>query len=196
MKEGQGSGLDESSIISSIRKGENTLAFSKLYKSLFPGVRQYILKNNGTLEEAEDIFQDCLLLLYKYVKTNRLEEIKGINAFLFTVCKNNYINRLRTKNRNTFLSTSKEYRDEQETGYELMLTTEREKTIMELLALTGERCKDLLFATIYENLSMREICTKLGFSTEDAAKTKHYKCKQRLMEALKGKPHLVELLKR
>ena len=188
--------MDERSIISSIKKGEDTLAFSKLYKTLFPGVKQYILKNNGTVEEAEDIFQDSLLLLYKYIKTNRLDEIKEINSFLFTVCRNNYINSAKVKNRNTSLSTSKEYIDNEETGYELMLTTEREKTIMELLTLTGERCKDLLFATIYESLSMKEICAKLGFSTEDAAKTKHYKCKQRLMEALKGKPHLVELLKK
>lgn len=41
---------------------------------------------------------------------------------------------------------------------------------------------------------MKEICKKMGFSTENGAKTRNYKCKQQLISLLKKNPLVKELM--
>ncbi len=60
----------------------------------------------------------------------------------------------------------------------------------------GERCKALLTLSVFDKRSMKEICGIMGFSSEDAAKTGNYKCKQRLMKLIKVTPSLMELFNR
>lgn len=44
-------------------KGENNHAFGKLYKEYFGMVNRLVTNNNGRTDDAEDVFQDTLLVL-------------------------------------------------------------------------------------------------------------------------------------
>ena len=168
-------------ILLAIQQGNDDKVLGQLYKHLMPKVKRYILSNNGDNEEAEDIFQDAILIFYKQVKLGKFKDKYEINGFVYSVCRNLWINRVKKRNRNTGLS-SKEYALSHDGDMlQDMITEERERVVMEIFSMIGERCKELLVYSVFHKYSMKEICQKMGFSTENAAKTKNYKCKQKLI---------------
>ena len=50
----------------------------------------------------------------------------------------------------------------------------------------GETCRKVLMYYYFDEMSMQEIADKLGFANTDTAKTKKYKCKQKLDELVKA----------
>jgi hypothetical protein len=76
-----------------------------------------------------------------------------------------------------------------------LLTKEREQYIVKLFSALGESCKQILLYSIYDKFSMKEIKVKMGFTSENVAKTKNYKCKQRLMKLVKDNASIQDFLK-
>jgi len=63
---------------------------------------------------------------------------------------------------------------------------ERERIIARCMEQLGETCRKVLMYYYFEEMSMQEIADKLGFANTDTAKTKKYKCKQKLDELVKA----------
>ena len=68
--------------------------------------------------------------------------------------------------------------------------TEKNESLIGLFSTIGDRCKELLLLSIFDKRPMSEIAGILGFSSENSAKTQNYKCKQKLIQALKTNPKL------
>ena len=50
----------------------DTATVRALYKMHFPGVKQYVLQNSGTSDDAQDVFQEAISVLWLSVKEGRL----------------------------------------------------------------------------------------------------------------------------
>ncbi|MFN6945727.1 MAG: sigma-70 family RNA polymerase sigma factor, partial [Cytophagaceae bacterium] len=61
-------------VIQSIRSGKNSDALNYLYKDPLRKIRKFILNNSGTLDDADDVFQDAVVVLFHYVKTGKYKE--------------------------------------------------------------------------------------------------------------------------
>ncbi|MFM8832834.1 MAG: RNA polymerase sigma factor, partial [Cytophagales bacterium] len=61
-----------------------------------------------------------------------------------------------------------------------------EKIMAKCLEQLGETCRKVLTYYYFDEMSMQEIADKLGFANTDTAKTKKYKCKQKLDELVKA----------
>ncbi len=182
-------------ILNSIRAGKEESALTFLYRKVLPKIKYYILGNNGDEQEAYDIFQDAILIFYKQVKTDKFKEEYEIAGFIYSVSRNLWINRVKKKNKQVNLSDELPIESTDGNLLEGLITREREEHILTVLSALGERCKELLLYSIYHKFSMKEICVKMGFSTEDAAKTRNYKCKQKLIALVKDNPSVKNLLK-
>lgn len=187
--------LKDSEILNAIRTGKDDKSLEALYDSLFPKIRSHIRKNKGNEEEAKDIFQDALLIFYRKVKTNDFDDTHSIGAYVFTIAKNLWINRAKKIVRNGSGVEVPETMSTDNSPSELLVNSERSAIIMNMLNQLGARCKELLIYTFFYELSMKEVCEKMGFATENAAKTRNYKCKQRLMELVKDNELIRENLK-
>jgi RNA polymerase sigma factor (sigma-70 family) len=182
-------------IVELIRQGEEDRALGFLYKKILPKIKYLIKKNSGDDDEAYDIFQDAILIFYKQVKVGKYKEEYEIAGFIYSISRNLWINRVKKKNRSVnFFGETPEI-EVPESALDDLITSERETMVMKILGELGERCKELLLYTIYHKFSMKEICEKMGFSTENAAKTRNYKCKQRLIELTKDNMVIKGLLR-
>lgn len=182
-------------ILESIRKGQDDKVLGHLYATVFPAVKQYIHGNSGDVHEAKDIFQDAIIIFYKHVKLQRFDDSQAIGGFIYTVSRNLWINYYtRVKAKKTELSHEEDTLANNDDVLSDMLGQEREQQVMQVFASLGDRCKDLLVNTVFHKLSMKDICEKMGFSTENSAKTQHYKCKQRLIELIDKHPTFKQLL--
>ena len=56
-------------------KGESNYAFGELYKNYFRSIDYFVTNNSGSTSDAEDIFQDTMLVLIQlyYLKYQRLQ---------------------------------------------------------------------------------------------------------------------------
>lgn len=187
--------ITDKDILEAIHSGRDDRALEHLYKTLLPKITQMICSNSGGTEEANDIFQDAMLIFYRQVKEGKFDEQYEVSGFIYTICRNLWINRAKRKQRSTEL-TNKEFFIESDSDIELdILTEERSELVMGLLSKLGDRCKELLLCSIFYKYSMKEICQIMGFSTENAAKTRNYKCKQKLLKLIEENPSLKTILK-
>ncbi len=185
---------NQSSVLESILSGKDENVLSYLYTDVYPKVRAMILSNNGQLDDAKDVFQDAVVVFYRYVKNGKFNEEKDISGFIYGVSRNLFYKLINKKSKNQNLDSVKELEDSSDIEKEL-ITDEKETALHSLMHELGERCKELLMLSVFNKISMKEIAEKMGFANENAAKTGNYKCKQRLMKMIEKKPSLMQLFR-
>lgn len=183
-------------IIQAIKDGKDDQVLSVLYNKVYAKVKNLVLKNSGTTEEAEDVFQDAVIIFYRYVKTGRFKEENDIDGFIYGVSKNLFAKVVQKKKKKQSLEYVEALPDNDHDVLDEMISKEKETIIQNLMEQLGERCKEMLTHAVFYKLSMKEISEKMGFANENAAKTANYKCKQRLIKMVQDNPSLIEILKK
>jgi RNA polymerase sigma factor (sigma-70 family) len=183
-------------IIKAIKTGDNTFVLNHLYKEILPRIRKMILKNSGTEDDAKDIFQDTVLIFYNQVKLNKYYEDKDIGGFMYTVARNLWINKAKRANKFVQVNDTEIWEGSSEAdALDDLISKEKESAIEQVMSKIGEECKKLLKYSIYEKLSLKEIASKMGYSSEGVAKTYNYRCKQKLVNLVKDNPNIISLFK-
>jgi RNA polymerase sigma factor (sigma-70 family) len=182
----------DSKIIEAILQGKDENAIGILYQESFRKIRDFIRKNSGSQEDAEDIFQDTVLILYKQIKMGKFNQELELGGFLYTVARNLWINKAKKDQHAVPLLEGFQHASREPLP---LLSKEREDFIHYVFGRVGDRCKQLLTLTVYFDHTMKEVCDKMGFPNENAAKTQHYKCKQKLIELMGQNTEFKNLLK-
>lgn len=164
----------------------------EFYIAQYPKTKYYILKNGGTLENAKDAFQEAYFACWKKLSTGKFrpKNKAEIEAYLFTIAKNKWIDQTRiVANRKTI---SIDEKMEHLTADDTTQISEKEKKEEQLsITLTafenlGQACKDLLTQFYFHKMSMKTIAASLDME-EASVKNKKYRCIQKLKElALMG----------
>ena len=156
-------------------------AIESIYKENFSVVQSLVLNNNGSEDDAKDIFQESLIVLYEKAKSGVFELNCQIKTYLYSVSKRLWLKRLQKNSRYELPSDGLE-----ETVYveDDMGSHERRNVefgMMEYaMAHLGEPCKSLLEAYYLKKSSMQEIAETFGYTNADNAKNQKYKCLIRL----------------
>jgi len=170
---------EENLIIGIKRDDPQSLRY--LYKAYFSMILHFITNNNGTEQEAKDIYQEAVIVLYEKLKDDNFELTCKIKTFVYSVCRRLWLKRLAEKNRfggkvndyEDFLSFEEEGDaiDEQEHQYQMMT---------ESMVQLGEPCKTILEDFYIKKMSMQQITSKMGYTNTANAKNQKYKCMLRL----------------
>ena len=170
--------LDEVEIFERIRNGDEK-ALEIIYKKYYRMMTKLVVTNSGTEEEARDVYQDALVVFWQKARSGNLVLTSKMSTYIYSVCQNLWRKELERKKR-----LSNEERDLPDSID--MDKPEREKIIARCLEQMGETCRKVLMYYYFDEMSMQEIADKLGFANTDTAKTKKYKCKQKLDELVKA----------
>jgi len=156
-------------------------AIKRLYVAYFPMVMQLIINNNGSADDAKDIYQEAIIVLYNKIKKGEFELNSKLKTFLYSVCRRLWLKRLSQMNRyGGDLHDFQEYspvEDEVEDQAERNMQFGKMQSALGML---GEPCKTIIEDFYIHNRSMQEICESFGYTNADNAKTQKYKCLQRL----------------
>jgi len=77
----------------------DSATLEELYRECSPKITQWVLKNNGTVADARDLFQEALISLHRSAHKTDFQLTCPISALLFTICRNQWISQLRGKKR-------------------------------------------------------------------------------------------------
>jgi RNA polymerase sigma factor (sigma-70 family) len=152
-----------------------------IYKNNFNIVQAFILNNNGTYDDAKDIFQEAMIVLYENVKSETFVLTCQIKTYLYSVCRRLWLKRLQYSTRFITPVESLEETVPVEEDIEDQDKLNADFTIMErALGSLGEPCKSLLEAYYLEKKDMAAIAAAFGYTNADNAKNQKYKCLIRL----------------
>ena len=181
-------------ILKAIQTGKGKEIFHLLYESAFPKIDRFIQRSGGQFDDSKDVFQETVLVFYKSFLKGKYKHDTEIDGYLFGVSRNLWYAKIKKEKRLESLNDDYDQVSSDHDPSQQLITTERENFINQAFLALGEVCNQLLQYTFYEKLSMKEVCEKMNFSNENSAKTKNYKCKQRLMKLLKENSEFKELL--
>jgi RNA polymerase sigma factor (sigma-70 family) len=162
-------------------KANNDLALSILYKDHFPMILNFILNNNGSRDDARDVYQEAVIIFYEKIQSGNLQLTCKIKTYLYSVCRRLWLKRLTEKRKFTggIEDSEKFIRLDEEEGKEDD-ETERLRLMGASLEQLGEPCRTLINDFYVHELNMEEIAEKFGYTNPDNAKNQKYKCLKRL----------------
>jgi len=156
-------------------------AIEIIYKENYNMVQSLIINNSGSADDAKDIFQEAMIVLYEKVRSGSFELNCQIKTYVFSVSRRLWLKRLHQMNRFVpavdNLQETVPVEDEIEENDRINNEFQAmEKAIGSL----GEPCKSLLEAYYLEKRNMQEIALSFGYTNADNAKNQKYKCLVRL----------------
>jgi RNA polymerase sigma factor (sigma-70 family) len=156
-------------------------AVETIYRENYLTIQSFIVKNNGYPDDARDIFQEAMIVLYEKVCTGSFELTCQIKTYLYSVCRRLWLKRLQQMQRYNPAAESIEEVVSVEDELDVHEKRNADLIVMEsALAKIGEPCKSLLEAYYLQKKSMPEIAAFFGYTNSDNAKTQKYKCLVRL----------------
>lgn len=150
-----------------------------IYRQYYQAIVHLVMNNNGSLQEAKDVYQETLIIFYEKVKEGNFELNCKLKTYLYSISRNLWLKQLQHKKRFTnSISDSEEYLEipweeasKKENQYQAMHTA---------LESLGEPCRSILTDFYMHSQSMEEITEKFGYTNADNAKNQKYKCLKRL----------------
>lgn len=167
-------------------------ALRLFYQANYPKVERYVLENNGSADEAKDVYQEAFIAVWRNIQLGRFQPRQGtsLDGYIYQVAKNKWLDHLRAVKRKPVIPLTDETN-----GLEAVpdLSEEEQQRLASIktnLEQLGQICRDVLVRFYYHRQSMRTISIALKW-TEETAKNNKYRCLQRLRESLKtNKPNL------
>lgn len=170
--------MTDQEILSQMQMG-NEKALEFLYKKYYRMMAKLVMTNNGSEQDAKDVYQEALIVLWQKAVGGNFVLTSKISTYLYSICLNLWRKELDRRSRlSSEEKDSPEFMDNE--------SEERNKIIQECLARLGETCQKILTYYYFDGMSMEDIAFKLGLANSDTAKTKKYKCKKRLDELVKS----------
>ena len=159
----------------------DTKAVESIYKENFKMIQAFILNNNGSYDDARDIFQEAMIALYEKAKSESFVLTCQIKTYVYSICRRLWLKRLQQLGR--FVAQTEGFEETVSVEEDLEIHEKRNAdfAIMDrALNSLGEPCKSLLESYYLQKKGMNEIAEVFGYTNADNAKNQKYKCLMRL----------------
>ncbi|MFA6950768.1 MAG: sigma-70 family RNA polymerase sigma factor [Lentimicrobiaceae bacterium] len=167
-----------------------------IYQELFPMILFLVTKNNGNEEDAEDVFQDGLIVVFKKIKADELELNCSFRTYIYSICRNLWLQKLSKRKQYT-----REFNDVEDyvttTEYNIKNNNldelEKFRLYQQHFLTLNKDCQKVLLLFI-KKMPLKEIAVEMGFKTEKYAKTRKYLCKEELKKRIINDPKCQKFL--
>ncbi len=165
----------------------------EIYDKIFTKVKFFVLKNKGSEQESEEVFQEALCQLMMKLKKSEITINSSFEAYFFTICKNLWRKELISKKKWVRNDTIIELRGDKEIEHsEIFEKEERWDLFEQKVQELSENCKALL-KDHFNKVPYDEIVRKFNYSSENVAFQRMFKCKKMLKDLIKKDPRFKNL---
>lgn len=167
----------------------------EIYATYAARITALVLKNNGTEDDAHDVFQEALIALHRNAQNGLILECP-FDAYFYVVCKRKWLNMLKKNQRQevTILDLSGyEDAEVQLDGSQMQESyTEREDFFWRMFQDLGTKCQELLRLS-WSGLAMQEVAAQMEM-TYGYARRRKTLCTQQLIELARASPEYIHLM--
>ena len=141
----------------------NSAVIQSIYKKFVPKVVAYIKNNSGDEDQAQDVVQEIMILLFNQSKANALQLTCPFDAYFFLLCKRKWLNELK-KTANKGVTINEDLASINESTQEMITQTEifdeKQQLFDTMFQKLGDKCKELLQWS-FTLKTMEEVAEKL-----------------------------------
>lgn len=165
----------------------DTIVLQYIYKNFFSNINFFIKKNNGDEEDANDVFQEAIIIIYRKLKANELLLDCTFDTYLYSICRLLWLKELeKRKIEKETIKDNHEFNDEiYDDALEITIDlNERYKLYQKHFALLGKDCQKVL-QLHFDKVPLQTISDMMGFKGEGYARIHKFRCKEYLIKSIK-----------
>ncbi len=163
------------------------------YVLYYQNVRRYVISNSGSDEDARDLFQDVLMVLFQKARNEDFVLSCSLGTFVYSVSRRLWLKELNRRRKIMQESLKNEDFIDLESDIE-MISDRNERMVFYRACFEklSEACRKVLSLSA-EGYSITEITLAMGYTSEQYTRNRRYRCKQYLIDQVKQKADLNEV---
>ena len=169
--------------IQRIKANDRTI-LGELFMKYQRMISVYVLKNGGDKNDAEDIIQETIIVLWQKVNSDSLQLTVKLGTYLLAIAKNKWMAELRKRRKISPQDIRENISNGNPSSLDNLVNEEKIEYVRKALEMLQPICKKLLLLYYFEEKNMKEIAKILNLANADVAKSKKYQCKKNLEEIL------------
>ncbi len=181
-------------ILRGIQRGDEKI-LREIYQDYYPMVQAYVTKNNGTEQDAGDLFHDSLIVVFQKSRQKDFNISCRFSTYLYAVCRNLWLKKLRNRKKMP-LEENMPFPDNMEgidhEGIYSEPEAQKRRIFSRCFARLSEACQKILTMSM-EGSSVDQITTLMGHSTKQHTLNRKYRCKEALKKMVQNDPEYPEL---
>lgn len=156
------------------------LNYISLRSTYLPVIVNYVCRNNGSREDAEDIFQDAVIIYLRKVERGNTELRCQPATYLFSIARNLWKKKLRRKSIHSSAIENINIPVIEEPAYEYIGHAPLTQRLKKAFARLPCPCRRLLNYFYFHKKRYNEIIEILGISSVQVAKNQKLRCMKKL----------------
>ena len=173
-----------------LKRGESK-AFEELYKSYFPMIKNLIMKNSGSNDDAHDLFQETVISFHSKVKEEGFELKSKLSSYLYSIARNKWLYRLRGVKNSPLVPIVDTFEGVAEIDddklYEEEVREKKHSMMQQVLKEISEGCRNIIVKFHFYKMPLKEIAEELNI-TYESAKVKKARCLKNFKQKIKDHP--------
>lgn len=175
-------------------RNRDTNVLDFIYKSFFQQIKIFINKNSGTDEDAQDMYQDAILIIYQKIKNDNLTLNCSFNTYLYSVCRLLWLKQLeKRKKSQEYVENSEKLVELDDDILKIYNSNERYIIYQNHFKKLSQNCQKIL-ELYMARIQLKEIANILGYKSDKYVKKRKHQCKEKLVNSIKNDPRYKELL--
>ncbi len=181
-------------IITGIRSQDNSV-LQYIYREYYPTVHHFILANSGNADDAKDIFQESVIIIYRKLKDeNHFFLNSSFKTFIYSIARHLWLKHLRNlKYEDQKITDQHKFFELKEEPFKIENEDLRMSLYQKYFQQLPEDCRKILSLTV-KDIPQKEIARILGFKSENYVKKRKHYCKDFLIRKIKDDPLYNDLL--
>jgi len=176
-----------SELIKGIRNHDSSI-LRHVYEFHYPVIEGYITHNQGSREQARDIFQDAMIIIYKRIRANELELSCKFGTYLYAICKNIWM-----QERKKFLQRTEKLRhqplevNDPGPADDPLLQSHLTDRFNKHFDALSKDCQKIL-SMYFNNFSVEDIRAAMNYKDLHHTADRKYRCKKSLIKRIVNDP--------
>jgi RNA polymerase sigma factor (sigma-70 family) len=155
-------------------------------------VMAYVMAHNGNEQDADDVFQDSLILFDRQIREGKFQGQSSLTTYFIGIAKWRWVSLQRKWGRNIELKPEK-HDQKIESVEARAIENEKRDLIDEVLSKIGKRCQTIL--KLYKlSYSMEEIAAEMDLSSPALAKKNAYECRKKFKDFVVQHPEYQSII--
>lgn len=175
-------------------KTGNAEILEEIYAQYHQAIMGLVKTNNGSLDDARDLFQEGLMLIYQKAQAPNFQLTSSFFTYFYGICRYLWMNKMSKKKRHGEVTLTEEVKSiSDELSASEMEKNESYMLYREKFRLLGEDCQKVLSLFLAKK-TMEEIMDNMGYASANYAKKRKFTCKKKLVSLIEKDPRYKELI--
>jgi RNA polymerase sigma factor (sigma-70 family) len=170
----------------------NEKVIYSIYEENYKIIRQFVKTNSGNDADADDIFQEAIMVIYRKIKEERLNLYVSFGTYLYAVAKKIWQNELKRKaQKNCSIDDCDDLNSDDDIEIDL-IKNEKHKLVWRHFENLSKDCQKIIKMFI-DGHSISEVTKTMNYSSEQHTKNRRLRCKNSLITHIISDPQFKEL---